>query len=87
MGYAINIESELYTNVKGQKFALDTNVLYWVFYDKCTYVKEPRLHKYQNAVTKLRLHNDLYVSPLCLYELFSVIERNEYNIYICQNIR
>lgn len=81
MGNTINIESELFTNVKGEKFALDTNVLYWMFYDKCTYSSEPRQRKYQNAVTKLKMHNDIYVSPLCLYELFVIIERNEYNIY------
>lgn len=82
MGNAINIESELFTNVKGEKFALDTNVLYWMFYDKCTYSNKTRQKKYQNAVTKLKMHNDIYVSPLCLYELFVVIERNEYNIFI-----
>lgn len=81
MGNIFNIESELYTNARGQKFALDTNVLYWMFYDKCNYSNEKRQKKYQNAVTKLKLHNDLFVSPLSLYELFVIIEKNEYKIY------
>lgn len=81
MGNTINIESELFTNIRGQKFALDTNVLYWMFYDKCNYSNEHRQKKYQNAVTKLKLHNDIFVSPLCLYELFVIIEKNEYRIY------
>jgi predicted nucleic acid-binding protein len=85
MGQAINIESELFTNVKGQKFALDTNVLYWMFYDKCSYTNEQRQRKYQNIVTKLKLHNELYVSPLCLYELLVIIEKNEYKIYCAKN--
>lgn len=85
MGITINIESELFTNVKGQKFALDTNVLYWMFYDKCTYSSATRQRKYQNAVTKLKMHNDIYVSPLCLYELFVIIEKNEYNIYAAKH--
>lgn len=85
MGNTINIESELFTNVKGQKFVLDTNVLYWMFYDKCTYSNETRQRKYQNAVIKLKMYNDIYVSPLCLYELFAVIERNEYNIYTAKH--
>jgi predicted nucleic acid-binding protein len=85
MGQAINIESELFTNVKGQKFALDTNVLYWMFYDKCSYTNERRQRKYQNIVTKLKLHNELYVSPLCLYELLVIIEKNEYKIYCAKN--
>lgn len=82
MGNTINIESELFTNVKGQKFALDTNVLYWMFYDKCSYSNEKRQRKYQNTVTKLKMHNEIYVSPLCLHELFVIIEKNEYNIYL-----
>lgn len=81
MGDTINIESELFTNVKKQKFALDTNVLYWMFYDKCSYSNETRQRKYQNAVTKLKLYNEIYVSPLCLYELFVIIEKNEYKLY------
>ena len=85
MGNTINIESELFTNVKGQKFALDTNVLYWMFYDKCTYSSATRQRKYQNAVTKLKMYNDIYVSPICLYELFGVIEKNEYSIYVAKN--
>ena len=86
MGNTINIESELFTNVRGQKFALDTNVLYWMFYDKCTYFSsDTRRRKYQNAVTKLKMHNDIYASPLCLYELFAIIEKNEYKIYAAKH--
>lgn len=81
MGKAINIESEIFTNVKHEKFALDTNVLYWMFYDKCSYSNEKRQKKYQNVVTKLKLHNTICVSSLCLYELFVVIEKNEYKLY------
>lgn len=81
MGVAIDIFSELNTNTKGQKFALDTNVLYWMFYDKCTYSNEIRQKKYQGAVVKLKLKNEIFVSPLCLYELFNIIEKNEYRIY------
>lgn len=81
MGNTINIESELFTNVKRQKFALDTNVLYWMFYDKCSYSNEVRQKKYQNTVTKLKMHNEMFVSPLCLYELFVIIEKNEFKIY------
>lgn len=81
MGNTINIDSELFTNVRHQKFALDTNVLYWMFYDKCSYSNETRQRKYQNTVTKLKMHNDIYVSPLCMYELFVIIEKNEYKIY------
>lgn len=84
MGNTINIESELFTNVRGQKFALDTNVLYWMFYDKCSYSNEKRQRKYQNTVTKLKMNNEIYVSPLCLYELFVIIERNECNLYIAK---
>lgn len=81
MGVAIDIFSELNTNTKGQKFALDTNVLYWMFYDKCTYSNEIRQKKYQGAVVKLKLKNEIFVSPLCLCELFNIIEKNEYRIY------
>lgn len=54
------------------------------FMKKCSYSNEARQRKYQNTVTKLRMYNEIYVSPLCLYELFVIIERNECNIYMAK---
>lgn len=85
MGNVFNIESEIFTKVKGEKFAVDTNVLYWTFYEKSTYSSEKRRKIYPNAVTNLKLHNTIYVSPLCLYELFVIIEKNEYKIYCAEH--
>lgn len=84
MGNVFNIESELSTRISGEKFAVDTNVLYWTFYEKSAYSTEVRKKTYPNAVTNLKLHNQIYVSPLCLYELFVIIEKNEYKIYCDQ---
>lgn len=85
MGKVINIESQLDTNVRGSKFVLDTNILYWMFYDRCSYSHAPSQKKYSSIVTKLKMYNQLFVSPLSLYELFVIIEKNEYRLYCMEN--
>jgi predicted nucleic acid-binding protein len=81
MGIAFNIQNSFTTNISKTIFAVDTNVLYWMFYGNSTY-SDAYQKCYQQAVINLKIKkNDLVVSTISLYELFGVIEKNEYNIY------
>ena len=70
-------------------FAIDTNVLFWTHYSKAS---DPALIKsnknryqvkeYPDFIAKLLQNgNKLVTTMLNITELFSVVERNEYNIY------
>lgn len=81
MGRFINITSEFNTNISRSKFALDTNVLYWMFYGNSIYSKKYQ-SKYPDVVIKLKSRsNNLFVSTVNICELFNLIERNEYELY------
>ena len=81
MGTAVNIQSQLATNISRTNFVVDTNVLYWMFYENCNY-SDSYQKCYQEAVVRLKIkNNNLIVSTISLYELFSIIEKNEFNIF------
>jgi len=80
-----NIASQMNMNISQSKFVVDTNVLYWMFYGNCTYSNEKRQKMYPNALIDLKLkNNSLYTPATCLFELFSIIEKNEYRVYCAQ---
>lgn len=82
MGKAINIKSEINLRVSKDIFVLDTNILYWTYYSRCTYSKGYQ-KDYAPAIISLKAkENKLMVLTISLCELSSIIERNEFNIYI-----
>lgn len=77
-----NIASQMNMSISQSKFVVDTNVLYWMFYGNCTYSNEKRQKLYPDALINLKLKNNiLYTPATCLFELFSIIEKNEYRLY------
>lgn len=77
-----NIESQMHLNVSKTSFAVDTNVLYWMFYGNCSYSNEKRQKIYPGALINLKTKNNVLYTPMtCLFELFSIIEKNEYRLF------
>lgn len=72
-------------NIKA--IAIDTNVLLWTFYGNTTYVQAYQKNIYPNFLVdaienkKCKIYTTMY--NIC--ELFNVIEKNEYELYIKAN--
>lgn len=83
-----NITTDIYKNIKVKSniIGLDTNILYWVFYDKCTFSNSYQKDFYPNFFKKLlEGKNQFVVSTLSINELMSNIEKNEWKIYCAEN--
>lgn len=80
MGSALDIRSSLYNSISGSTFVLDTNVLYWTFYPKCTY-SQGYQKIYADKLVLLKARNKFITLSTSIAELFSIIEKTEYNLY------
>lgn len=77
-----DIESLICRNISKENFVIDTNVLYWMFYGKCTFSNEKRQKLYPSALVDFKVRNNCFYTPAtCLFELFSIIEKNEYRLF------
>lgn len=70
-----------------QKIAVDTQILYWIYYAVDNYlekdVNEYRISNYSNYIKEvLNNKNEIVIFGGVLIELFRIIERNEYQIYL-----
>lgn len=67
--------------------AIDTNVLIWTFYDNIYYTKTYQKTIYPNYLSKIlsNKNNKLYTSIFNIFEMYNIIEENEYNIYLDLN--
>ena len=67
------------------KFVLDTNVLYFVHYgNNCNNFEDANI--YSNFIGQVKNNgNKIFVSTLCLQELFNLVENKEYELYLSNN--
>ena len=71
--------------IKDDTFALDTNVLYWVFYGNATYSRAYQ-KKYQEIISNLINSNHrLMTTTININELFNLVEKNNLILYNKQN--
>lgn len=75
------------SRIKGETFAIDTNVLYWMHYTRCTETQSGyQLSLYPNFISELLLNNNNLVTTIYnITELLYIIERNEFEIYKINN--
>ncbi len=64
--------------------AVDTNILLWTFYGNTTYVQAYQKNIYPTFLEKAieRRGCKIYTTIYNIFELFNVIEKNEYELYI-----
>lgn len=75
-------------SVTNSKIALDTNILLWVFYERISFSTNYQKEIYPDFVEHLlkkEYNNTLYTTIYNILEAFSVIENNEYEIYLTEN--
>lgn len=75
-------------NINKSKIALDTNILLWLFYERITFSNSYQKETYPCFVEYLLKNehdNLLYTTIYNILEAFSVIENNEYEIYVTEN--
>lgn len=76
------------SNITKSKILLDTNILLWVFYERISLSKSYQKLIYPSFVETLLKkdsNNVLYTTIYNILEAFSVIENNEYEIYLTEN--
>lgn len=73
--------------IKNTTFAIDTNVLYWMHYTRCSETTcGYQLNVYPNFIESLINNNNKLVTTIYnMTELLYIIENNEYDIYCIQN--
>lgn len=82
----ISIENNLIKfNIK--KLAVDTNILLWTFYGNTSYVESYQKNIYPNFLetTIEKRSCKIYTTIYNICELFNVIEKNEYELYMKNN--
>lgn len=80
MGNVLDIRSQLCSMLRKNIFVLDTNVLYWTFYPKCTY-SQGYQKIYSDKLVLLKRNNTFITLTANIAELFSLIERSEFSLY------
>lgn len=72
-------------NIKS--LAIDTNVLLWTFYGKISYTQSYQKNFYPSFVAKLIENKSckLYTTLYNICELFNIVEKNEYDLYLESN--
>lgn len=72
-------------NIKS--LAIDTNILLWTFYGKISYTQSYQKKSYPSFVAKLIENKSckLYTTLYNICELFNIIEKNEYDLYLESN--
>lgn len=76
------------SNITKSKILLDTNILLWVFYERINSSKSYQKLIYPcfvETLLKKDSSNVLYTTIFNILEAFSVIENNEYEIYLAEN--
>lgn len=77
--------SEIRFNIKA--LAVDTNILLWTFYENTIYIQSYQKNIYpsflEKAIENKKCH--IYTTIYNICELFNVIEKNEYELYIKNN--
>lgn len=68
-------------NCSKQTFLLDTNIIYWNFYQRTSQSQTDKKSIYQGFLKKIIGRNKVCVTTLNLLELAKVIECNELKIY------
>ncbi len=76
-----NLSNVNFSQISKTSFALDTNILYWVFYGNATYSSS-----YQKAYQKiigdlLETEHEIITTTVNLNELFQLVERNALALY------
>lgn len=68
------------------KFAIDTNVLYWMHYSRCS-TTGYQIVNYPQFISDLMSRHASFVTTSCnISELLSLVERKEYEIYRASNV-
>lgn len=73
---------------KTKVFALDTNILYWMHYSRCSLTGHAsyQLEDYPNFISELITNGNKLVTTIYnITELLYIIERNEFEIYNLTN--
>ncbi len=75
------------TKINIKKLAVDTNILLWTFYENTTYVQSYQKNIYPTFLSNIIEKNKckVYTTVYNICELFNVIEKNEYELYIRNN--
>lgn len=75
------------SKIKIKNIAVDTNILLWTFYGKTTYVQSYQKKIYPSFLAKLIQDKSckIYTTTLNIAELYNVIEKNEYELYLDRN--
>lgn len=73
--------------IKVKKVAVDTNILYWFFYGNVIYARAYQKDIYPKFLEKLIDDKDcaIYTTIYNICELFNIIEKNEYDLYLQAN--
>lgn len=74
-------------NIRLNKIAIDTNILLWTFYGNSTLVESYQKNIYPNFLSKL-IENKrctIYTTTYNIIELYNVIEKIEYELYLKNN--
>ena len=64
---------------------IDTNVLFWIFYDRSTSIKEYQKEEYPDIFANTVNENNYVVNTVILSELFNLIEKTEHELYRVDN--
>lgn len=78
-------ELKIVGNSYSHTVLIDTNVLFWIFYDRSTSIKEYQREKYPDIFAKTVNDNNYVVNTVILSELFNLIEKTEYQLYRVDN--
>ena len=78
-------KSAVKLNIK--KIAIDTNILLWAFYGNTTYAHTYQKNTYPNFLADIiqKRKCTIYTTIHNICELYNVVEKNEYDLYIKKN--
>lgn len=74
-------------NIRLNKIAIDTNILLWTFYSNATLVESYQKNIYPNFLSKAIENKtcSIYTTTYNITELYNVIEKTEYELYLKNN--